>query len=123
MTAGQHKGMMLLTLLKNSNRDIKAIVYVDDNVRHVGSVFSAAVARNIEVSSFQYQHEDARVQRFQYSDKANMDAEWAAIKDGGKVVSVSKPQAEKPTLQVERRRRELANRVPKRRWRLLLSCR
>ena len=34
-----------------------------------------------------------RVQRFQYSDKANMDAEWAAIKNGGKVVSVSKPQA------------------------------
>jgi hypothetical protein len=44
MTAGQHKGIMLLTLLKHTNRDIKAVVYVDDNVRHVGSVFSAAVA-------------------------------------------------------------------------------
>src|SRR4051812_40245427 len=102
MTAGQHKGMMLMTLLKKSPRDIEAIVYVDDNVRHVGAVFSAAVARNIEVSSFQYLHEDTRVQRFQYGDKANMDAEWSAVKNGGKTVSVSKPEAEKPTLQVER---------------------
>jgi uncharacterized protein DUF2608 len=94
MTAGQHKGMMLLTLLKNSSREIKAVVYVDDNVRHVGAVFSAAVARNIEVSSFQYQHEDIRVQRFQYGDKADMDAQWAAIKGGGQVVSASKPPAE-----------------------------
>ena len=122
MTAGQHKGMMLLTLLKKSNRDIKAVVYVDDNVRHVGSVFSAAVARNIEVSSFQYQHEDVRVQRFQYSDKADMDAEWAAVKDGGKVVSVAKPQAEKPTLQVERAPTRARESVSRRRWRLFHGC-
>jgi hypothetical protein len=123
MTAGQHKGMMLLTLLKNSKRDIKAIVYVDDNVRHVGAVFSAAVARNIEVSSFQYQHEDVRVQRFQYSDKADMDAEWAAVKGGGKVVSVSKPEAEKPTLQVDRAPTRTREPVSRRRWRLFHGCR
>lgn len=123
MTAGQHKGMMLLTLLRNSKRDIKAVVYVDDNVRHVGSVFSAAVARNIEVSSFQYQHEDVRVQRFQYSDKAAMDAAWAAVKGGGKIVSVSKPQAEKPTLQVERAPTRTRVPVSKRCWRLFHGCR
>jgi hypothetical protein len=123
MTAGQHKGMMLLTLLKNSNRDIKAIVYVDDNVRHVGSVFSAAVARNIEVSSFQFQHEDLIVQRFQYSDKADMDAQWAAIRDGGKVVSVAKPQAVTPTLQVERAPTRTRDSGSKRRWRLFHGCR
>jgi hypothetical protein len=126
MTAGQHKGMMLMTLLKKSPRDIKAIVYVDDNVRHVGAVFSAAVARNIEVSSFQFQHEDTRVQRFQYGDKANMDAEWAAIKGGGKVVSAAKPETEKPALEVEPASPSLAPSrqcVPKRRLRLLLNCR
>ena len=122
MTAGQHKGMMLLTLLKKSTRDIKAIVYVDDNVRHVGSVFSAAVARNIEVSSFQYQHEEVRVQRFQYSDKANMDAEWAAIRDGGKTVSVAKPQAERPTLQVERAPTRARESGSRRRWRIFHGC-
>jgi hypothetical protein len=122
MTAGQHKGMMLMTLLKKSPRDIKAIVYVDDNVRHVGAVFSAAVARNIEVSSFQYQHEDTRVQRFQYGDKSNMDAEWSAVKNGGQTVSVSKPQAEKPTLQVDRAPTPARESLSKRRRRLFRAC-
>jgi hypothetical protein len=120
MTAGQHKGMMLLTLLKKSDRDIKAIVYVDDNLRHVGAVFSAAVARNIDVSAFQYQHEDTRVQRFWYSDKANMDAEWASVKGRAHAVSVSKPEAEKPTLTAEIATAAPARQcVPKRRCRIL----
>jgi hypothetical protein len=124
MTAGQHKGMMLLTLLKKANRDIKAIVYVDDNLRHVGAVFSAAVARNIEVSSFQYQREDMRVQKFWYSDKGNMDSEWAAVKGGAQVVSVSKPSAEKPTLQADVAPSAPAKQcVPKRRCRILQLCR
>jgi hypothetical protein len=122
MTAGQHKGMMLMTLLKKSPRDIKAIIYVDDNVRHVGAVFSAAVARNIEVSSFQYQHEDTRVQRFQYGDKANMDAEWSAVKNGGKTVSVSKPEGEKPTLQMDRAPAPVRQTVSKRRRHLFRVC-
>jgi Protein of unknown function (DUF2608) len=122
MTAGQHKGMMLMTLLKKSPRDIKAIVYLDDNVRHVGAVFSAAVARNIEISSFHYQYEDDRVKRFQYGDKANMDAEWAAIRDGGKVVAVAKPPVEKPTLQVERAPSHTREPASRRRWRLFHGC-
>jgi hypothetical protein len=79
MTAGQHKGIMLLTLLKDSPRDIKAVVYVDDNVKHVGNVFSAAVARNLDVSSFHYQCEDIRVQKFNYSDKSDVDRRWREI--------------------------------------------
>jgi hypothetical protein len=122
MTAGQHKGMLLLTLLKESKRDIKAIVYVDDNVRHVGAVFSAAVARNIDVSSFQYQHEDVRVQRFQYGDKADMDAEWAAVKGGAKIVSVAKPQASEPPPKIEPASPSKATPVAKPRRRLL-RCR
>ena len=52
MTAGQHKGVMLLTLLHDADRDIKAVVYVDDNVRHVGNVFcrrASAAASEITV--------------------------------------------------------------------------
>jgi hypothetical protein len=79
MTAGQHKGIMLLTLLHHAKRDVQAIVYVDDNVRHVGNVFSAAVDRNLEVSSFHYQHEDVRVQRFQYGDKGDVDGRWRIL--------------------------------------------
>jgi hypothetical protein len=76
MTAGQHKGVMLLTLLHHTDRDIKAVIYVDDNVRHVGTVFSAAVDRHLEITSFQYQHEDVRAQRFQYSDKGDITRQW-----------------------------------------------
>jgi hypothetical protein len=86
MTAGQHKGIMLLTLLKDSPRNIKAVIYVDDNVKHVGNVFSAAVARNLDVSSFHYQCEDTRVQRFNYSDKKDVDRRWKAI-SGAEVAS------------------------------------
>jgi len=81
MTAGQHKGIMLLTLLHHTNRDVKAVVYVDDNVRHVGNVFSAAVDRDLEISSFQYQHEDVRVQRFQYGDKGDVTRRWHQLRD------------------------------------------
>jgi hypothetical protein len=97
MTAGQHKGIMLLTLLKKAARDIKAIVYVDDNVRHVGSVFSAAVARHIEVSSFHYQHEDVRVQRFAYGDKTAVDDAWQAVKRSIHEVTAAKPATEPET--------------------------
>src|SRR5262249_8447825 len=34
MTAGQPKGAMMLTMLKYAEPDIKAVVYVDDNIRH-----------------------------------------------------------------------------------------
>ena len=79
MTAGQHKGAMLLTLLHDAGDDVDAIVYDDDNIRHVGNVFSAAIARNIEAMVFHYQREDTRVQRFQYSDKREVDDAWAAV--------------------------------------------
>jgi hypothetical protein len=81
MTAGQHKGVMLLTLLYHSDRDIKAIVYADDNVRHVGSVFSSAVDRNLDVSSFHYTKEDTRVQKFQYGDKSDVTRRWHRLRD------------------------------------------
>ncbi len=126
MTAGQHKGLMLLTMLKKSPREIKAVVYVDDNVRHVGSVFSAAVTHGLEATVFQYQHEDTRVQRFQYSDKSDMDAQWAAIKNGGQAVAVAKPQEEQPVLQVDvvpAATTACRECVPKRRLRILHLCR
>jgi uncharacterized protein DUF2608 len=111
MTAGQHKGIMLLTLLKDSTRDIKAVVYVDDNVRHVGNVFSAAVDRGLDVASFNYTHEETRVQRFNYSDKRDVTARWKAIEReiaGGKVAKahkVAKPNSRKvvPTRRYGRR--------------------
>jgi hypothetical protein len=93
MTAGQHKGIMLLTLLNDSPRDIRAVVFVDDNVRHVGSVFSSAVDRNLEITVFQYQQEDLRAQRFAYSDKREVTERWQKLKR-----SIDQSLAEKPRL-------------------------
>ncbi|HVT27317.1 MAG TPA: DUF2608 domain-containing protein [Lacipirellulaceae bacterium] len=109
MTAGQHKGIMLLTLLDKADRDIKAIVYVDDNVRHVGSVFSAAVQRNIEITSYQYQHDDVRVQRFEYGDKTAVDQAWQTVKQSLHEVTAAKPQLSEAQLN--------GVRVPSRTWR------
>jgi hypothetical protein len=81
MTAGQHKGIMLLTLLADSDREIKAIVYADDNVRHVGNVFSSAVDRDLDIASFQYQHEDTRVQKFNYGNKDDVTRRWHRLRD------------------------------------------
>lgn len=89
MTAGQHKGIMLLTLLKRSQRPIKAVIYLDDNVKHVGNVFSAAEARGLDVSTFHYQREDTRVQRFNYSDKRDVDLRWRAIKQAAEAFPAS----------------------------------
>ena len=45
MTAGQHKGAMLLTLLQVRGRGrFEAVVYDDDNIRHVAYVFAAVPA-------------------------------------------------------------------------------
>jgi hypothetical protein len=79
LTSGQHKGVMLVTLLHRSPRQIKAVVYADDNVRHVGAVFSAAFAHDLDVTSFQYQQEDIRVQRFNYSGKKEVTRAWKAV--------------------------------------------
>jgi hypothetical protein len=91
LTAGQHKGVMLVTLLKDSPRDIKAVVFLDDNVKHVGDVFSAATDRNLDIASFHWRHEDTRVARFNYSDKQDVDRRWKAIQRelaGEKVATV-----------------------------------
>jgi hypothetical protein len=101
LTAGQHKGIMLMTLLNDSPRDIKAVVYADDNVRHVGNVFSSAVDRNLDVASFHFTHEETRVQKFNYGDKSEVDAGWKAIErelSGEKVVKSTKPTSPKPSV-------------------------
>jgi hypothetical protein len=91
LTAGQHKGIMLVTLLNDSPRDIRAVVFVDDNIRHVGNVFSSAVDRDLEITVFQYQHEDTIVQRFAYSDKRDVTDRWQHLKQ-----SIDETFAEKP---------------------------
>lgn len=79
MTAGQHKGAMLLTLLHDAREDIDAIVYVDDNIRHVANVYAALLARGIEITAFHYTAEDVNVAKFDYSNKDDVTKKWRKL--------------------------------------------
>jgi uncharacterized protein DUF2608 len=79
MTAGQHKGAMLLTLLHDTKDDIDAIVYDDDNIRHVANVYAAALARGREITAFHYTREDANIKKFNYGSKKDTTRRWRKL--------------------------------------------
>jgi hypothetical protein len=79
MAAGQHKGAILLTILHESARDIRAVVFVDDHGRHVGRVFAALTARELKVAVLHYFREDDHVARFRYSDKRDVTRRWKRL--------------------------------------------
>lgn len=63
-TAGQHKGTMLRIFLKKSDISPKAIVFIDDKVKHTKRVQQAFKDSEIEVVTFRYSAEDENVQKF-----------------------------------------------------------
>ena len=79
MTAGQHKGAMLLTLLHDARDDIDAIVYDDDNIRHVANVYAAVLARGKEITAFHYTREEPNVKKFDYGSKKDVDRRWRKL--------------------------------------------
>jgi uncharacterized protein DUF2608 len=79
MTAGQPKGAMMITMLKYANPDIQAVVYVDDNIRHVAYVFAAVAGRGKEITAYHYTREDNNVNRFQYGDKDDVAHRWKKL--------------------------------------------
>lgn len=85
MSAGQHKGAMLATVLHRAKRRPQAIVFVDDHGRHVHRVADAMNRRGIEATVLHYKRLDDSVQRFRYSDKTELTKRWrrldAALKE------------------------------------------
>ncbi|MEM9186357.1 MAG: DUF2608 domain-containing protein [Planctomycetota bacterium] len=79
MTAGQHKGAMLLSMLHKCPEKFEAVVFVDDHGRHVVRVYDALARRGIDVTAFHYKREDANVKRFEYSDKAKVTRQWRQL--------------------------------------------
>ncbi len=79
MTAGQHKGAMLLTILHDADADIDAVVYDDDNERHVANVYAAVLARGKEITAFHYTREDASMKKFNYGSKDDVDRRWKQL--------------------------------------------
>src|SRR5262245_2039987 len=79
MTAGQPKGAMMITMLKYAEPDIKAVVYVDDNIRHVAYVFAAVAGRGKKITAYHYTREDNNVNRFQYGNKDDVAQRWKKL--------------------------------------------
>ena len=79
MTAGQHKGAMLLTLLHDTKGDIDAIVYDDDNIRHVSNVYAAVLDRDREITAFHYKREEPNIKKFDYGSKKDTTRRWRKL--------------------------------------------
>ncbi len=89
MTSGQHKGLMLRTLLlKTSNLNrFKAIVAVDDKEKYCAQ-FEEALANRAEVHCVRYGAADSRVSAFEAGDKKAATQGWQTLK---KAISESLP--------------------------------
>jgi hypothetical protein len=79
MTSGQNKGAMLLVLLHDAKDDVEAVVYDDDNIRHVSNVYAAVRDRGKEISAFHYTKEDANVKKFDYGSKKEVNRKWRQL--------------------------------------------
>ncbi len=79
MTAGQHKGAMLIAMLHRAAKPYKAIVYVDDHNHHVVRVMDALLRRGLDVSGFHYLREENLVDAFRFSDKAEVSRQWRRL--------------------------------------------
>lgn len=79
MTAGQHKGVMLVTLLHRAEREIKAVVFVDNRADHVAGAFAELIQRGIDVTGFVYQKEDDNIQAFDFGSKDDVTCRWKQL--------------------------------------------
>lgn len=81
MTAGQHKGYMLKTLLARADprRSFDAVVFVDDHERHTQRVHMAFEDDDIAVVTFQYTREDGNVANFNSSSKSHVVHDWSRL--------------------------------------------
>ena len=80
LTEGQHKGVMLRTLLNRSGRAYRSIVFVDDHIHNVDRVFAAFKDTDVEVVTYRYSAEDANVRRFLEGKKKSVTKDWMRLK-------------------------------------------
>ncbi|WP_146583993.1 DUF2608 domain-containing protein [Posidoniimonas polymericola] len=85
MTAGQHKGYMLQTLLARAipdngtlveSRAFRAVVFVDDHEKHTARVHEALADSPLDLATFRYSREDGNVARFNESAKRHVVEDW-----------------------------------------------
>lgn len=90
MTAGQHKGCMLRTLLSRAVPDyesrhearlFRAIVFVDDHEKHANRMHEAFAEDNLDLVTFRYSREDGAVSKFKNSSKRHVVHGWRRVQD------------------------------------------
>ena len=89
MTAGQHKGYMLRTLLAravpakpgDAKPTFKAIVFVDDHMKHTTSMHEAHEGMPLDVITFRYSREDGNVDNFADSSKHHVIEDWERLRN------------------------------------------
>ena len=79
MSAGQHKGYMLRTLLARSQRTFNAVVFVDDHKKHTTRMTEAFRDSGITTACFNYVREQETVESFKQSDKDAVTKKWKQL--------------------------------------------
>jgi hypothetical protein len=79
MTAGQHKGALLRTLLCKLTKRYQAILFIDDTPKHVHRMHEAFDDLGVDVVTIRYSREDAAVKAFQNSDKTGAIVGWSTL--------------------------------------------
>jgi len=81
MTAGQHKGYMLRTLLARMKpkRSFKAIVFVDDHKKHTIRMHEAFEDAPVQLATFHYTREAGNVSNFNDSQKRHVVEDWRRL--------------------------------------------
>ncbi|MGZ3797840.1 MAG: DUF2608 domain-containing protein, partial [Pseudobdellovibrionaceae bacterium] len=75
-TQGQNKGAMLKTLLARMKRSFKAIVFIDDRLKHVQAVREMATSVSKEVLSVHFNKSELWTIPFLEGDKEQAQADW-----------------------------------------------
>jgi hypothetical protein len=79
MTSGQHKGLMLATLLHRSTRKIKVVVYADNRADHVAALYALMLSKGVDATAIVYQREANNIRAFQYGSKQEVVCGWLRI--------------------------------------------
>jgi len=92
MTAGQHKGIMLVTLLHRAAEPVQAVVFVDNRADHVAGVIDQMGEEGIAATGLVYQREDNNIKAFVYGSKDAVSSQWRAL-NGETLAATSEPPA------------------------------
>ncbi|MEM8733127.1 MAG: DUF2608 domain-containing protein [Planctomycetota bacterium] len=83
MTAGQHKGYMLRTLLARAKtkKQFKAILFVDDHEKHTIRMHAAYEDSPVHLVTFHYTREAGNASNFHASQKNHVIEDWRRLED------------------------------------------